>query len=167
MILEWAILFLFPAAMAFAGSMDLFTLTIPNRVILVLAAGFLCLAPFAGFSWNEIALHAATASAMLALGILAFARGWIGGGDAKLFAAVTLWLGPEHLFAFAMIGSVLGGGLTLAILFARRIPLPAGLESQAWIVRLHDSSHGVPYGIALSAAGLIIYPQTAWMQALV
>ena len=37
-------LLLFPALMAFAASSDLFTMTISNRVTLVLVAGFFALA---------------------------------------------------------------------------------------------------------------------------
>jgi prepilin peptidase CpaA len=38
--------------------------------------------------------------------------------------------------------------------------------SQEWLVRLHDSRTGVPYGIALAAAALVIYPNTAWLNLL-
>jgi len=30
-------------------------------------------------------------------------------------------------------------------------------------MRLHEKGAGVPYGIALAAAALMIYPQTGWM----
>ena len=29
-----------------------------------------------------------------------------------------------------------------------------------WIERLHDARTGIPYGIALACAGLVIYPHT-------
>jgi prepilin peptidase CpaA len=35
-----------------------------------------------------------------------------------------------------------------------------------WVERLHRPEGGVPYGIALAAAALLIYPYTAWMQAI-
>ena len=101
MVLELAILIVFPAMMAFAGSMDLFTMTIPNPVPLALVAGFLILAPLAGLGWVEIAAHVGVAAAALLAGIFCFARGWIGGGDAKLFAAAALWFGHEHLLQYA------------------------------------------------------------------
>jgi prepilin peptidase CpaA len=34
------------------------------------------------------------------------------------------------------------------------------------VQRLHATGGGVPYGIALAAAALIVYPHTPWMQAL-
>ena len=56
--------------------------------------------------------------------------------------------------------------MTLVLLFMRSLPLPATLYSQQWITRLHDSKEGVPYGIALAAAGLLVYPDTPFMAAL-
>jgi len=37
---------------------------------------------------------------------------------------------------------------------------------QAWIERLHGKDAGIPYGIALAAAALAVYPDTAWMTGL-
>ncbi len=166
MAIDLALLILFPAAMAFAGSMDLFTMTIPNRVSLGLALGFFCLAPFVGLGWEAVGTHVLTALAMLAIGIAFYARGWIGGGDAKFFAATALWLGYEHLLEYALLAAFLGGLLTAAFLAVRMVQLPVGLAHIGWIVRLHNANQGVPYGIALAAAGLLVYPNTAWVSAL-
>jgi prepilin peptidase CpaA len=57
----------------------------------------------------------------------------------------------------------LGGGLTLLIVQFRALPLPQILAGQDWLDRLHRPDSGVPYGIALAAAALIVYPQTEWM----
>lgn len=167
MIIELAVMFLFPVIMVFAGALDIFTMTIPNRISIGLLAGFVCLAPFAGFGWETIALHFATGAVMLVLGIAAFAAGWIGGGDAKLFAAASLWMGHEHIYDYLLLSSILGGVLTLGFLAMRKYPLPPRLAEQPWIVRLHDAAHGVPYGVALSAAVLILYPDTSWFEGLV
>jgi prepilin peptidase CpaA len=45
-------------------------------------------------------------------------------------------------------------------------PLPALLTGQTWAERLHRKDAGVPYGIALAAAALAVYPDTLWMKAL-
>jgi prepilin peptidase CpaA len=37
------------------------------------------------------------------------------------------------------------------------------MARHAWILRLHEKGAGVPYGIALAAAALFVYPQTGWM----
>ena len=166
MIKDLLLLTIFPAAMALAAAIDLFTFTVPNRIAIALVAGFLVLAPMVGFGWPEIGLHALIGLGALALGFAFFAFGWIGGGDAKLFAATALWLGPEQLLAFSLIASLIGGLLTLSILYMRAIPLPAVLIGQDWLARLHDNKEGVPYGIALAAAGLLVYPDTPFMAAL-
>ena len=164
---ELAIFLVFPAAMALAGSMDLFTMTIPNRISLLLIGGAsFVLRHSPAWGWMEIGTHALTGIAMLAIGIAFFAKGWIGGGDAKFFAATALWLGHEHLFEYALVAAVFGGLLTVALLLVRYFHLPLALARIGWIARLHDANHGVPYGIALAAAGLLIYPQTGWMTAL-
>jgi prepilin peptidase CpaA len=166
MIRDILLLTIFPGAMAFAAATDLFTMTVPNRLVLVLTAGFLILAPMVGLTWSDIGLHVALAGVALAVTFFLFSMGWIGGGDAKLFAATCLWLGPSAMLAYSINAALLGGGLTLLLLFMRSMPLPAALLSQGWLVRLHSPKEGVPYGIALAAAGLMVYPETPFMAAL-
>lgn len=160
------VLLLFPAAMAFAAAYDLFTMTIPNWLSVALVAGFFCLAPFVGLDLTAASMHVALGVAMLVVSFTMFAMGWIGGGDAKFFAAAALWMGPAHLLDYAVVTAVLGGMLTLALITLRTVPLPAGLGEQPWIARLHNADGGVPYGIALAGGGLLVYPQTIWMMAL-
>ncbi len=167
MIVEWALLLVFPGLMIFAGIYDLFTMTIPNKISLALIASFFCLAPFVGFSWDQFGLHLALGAAALAFTVGLFAMGWIGGGDAKIFTAASLWMGPAHILEFTVLAAVCGGVLTLAILGLRSMPLPAGLAGQAWLKRLHQAGNGVPYGVALSAAALLVYPETTWLRGLI
>ena len=157
-------LLVFPALMAFAASSDLFTMTISNRVSLALIAGFLAMAAINGMSPSDVLAHVGAGAAVLAIAFVFFARGWIGGGDAKLAAATALWLGFDHLAGYLLYASILGGVLTLAIIHFRSLTLPAVLADQEWVQRLHRFDGGVPYGIALAAAALMIYPHTAWMQ---
>jgi len=156
-------LLVFPALMAFAASSDLFTMTISNRVTLALVGGFVAMAFISGMSPSDVLAHAGAAATVLAVTFLFFARGWIGGGDAKLAAVTALWFGFDHLLEYALYGSIFGGVLTLALLQFRAWPLPQLLVGQAWAERLHEPKGGVPYGIALAAAALIVYPSTVWM----
>ncbi|HXX07832.1 MAG TPA: prepilin peptidase [Pseudolabrys sp.] len=158
-------LLLFPALMAFAASSDLLTMTISNRLSLALAGGFFLLTLMTGMSLPTIGMHLAAAALVLAVTFVCFSQGWIGGGDAKLAAATALWLGFDHLLDYAIYASLFGGALTLLILQFRRFPLPATLARQKWIARLHEAGGGVPYGIALAAAALLVYPKTGWMPA--
>ncbi len=166
MLTEAISLTLFPAMMAFAASSDLLTMTIANRVSLALVAGFVILAAMSGMSGADMATHAGAAGAVLVVAFICFARGWIGGGDAKLAAATALWLGFSHLFDYLVYASLLGGALTLMIVQFRHMPLPQLLAGRDWAERLHRQGGGVPYGIALAAAALLVYPQTEWMTAL-
>jgi prepilin peptidase CpaA len=165
MISETATLVLFPALMAFAASSDLLTMTISNKVSLALIAGFGIMAALTGMNLTDIGLHFAAAALMLVISFICFWRGWIGGGDAKLVAAIVLWLGFPHLIEYLLAASIFGGVLTLLIIGFRRFPLPPQLASQAWIDRLHRPNAGVPYGIALAIAALVVYPHTVWMKA--
>ncbi len=157
-------LLLFPAMMAFAASSDLFTMTISNRVSLILIAGFFALAFWTGMSAHDMLFHVGAAMAVLTVTVVFFAFNWIGGGDAKLAAATALWLGFDHLMAYLLYASIFGGILTLAIIRFRLMPLPKALAEQEWVKRLHRLDGGVPYGIALAAAALLIYPDTALMK---
>lgn len=165
MLLQTAQLVLFPALMAFAASSDFLTMKIPNQVSLVLVAGFCALAFFTGMSLTDFGWHFAAGLTVLAIAFTFFAFGWIGGGDAKLAAATGLWFGFAHLIDYALYASLLGGALTLLLINARKWPLPSPLARQSWALRLHDSQGGIPYGIALAAAALIVYPHTIWMSA--
>jgi prepilin peptidase CpaA len=159
-------LLLFPALMAFAASSDLFTMTISNRLSLALALGFLALAAISGMGATEIGWHLVAGLAVLAVTFTFFARGWIGGGDAKLAAVTALWLGFDQLLNYALYASLLGGVMTILLIRFRLAPLPPALANQAWIARLHRLDAGVPYGVALAAAAMLIYPDTVWMKAL-
>jgi prepilin peptidase CpaA len=166
MMLDAIRLLLFPALMAFAASSDLFTMTISNRISLALAGTFFVLAVMIGMDGREIISHAGAALAVLVVAFIFFARGWIGGGDAKLAAATALWFGFDHLLDYFLYASLFGGALTLLMLRFRLLPLPDVLAGQEWVRRLHRLDGGIPYGIALAAAALAVYPHTEWMKAL-
>lgn len=156
----------FPAAMAYAAASDLFTMTISNKLSITLVVGFYLVALALGIPAATIGMHSAAGLVVLAVSFAMFAAGWIGGGDAKLVAAIALWLGFEQLLSFLVFASILGGLLTFALLAVRRYALPAALLEQEWAVRLHAPTTGVPYGIALAAAALMTYPHGAVMKAL-
>jgi len=160
-----AILIFFPAAMALAASMDLITMTIPNRVCAAVAIGYFVLAVALGVPFGVILIHLSCAAAVLAAMFAMFALGWLGGGDAKLAAATSLWFGWGMMFDYGARVAIYGGALTLVILLGRRFVLPTWLSRHEWIARLHDRKTGVPYGIALAAAGMMLYPHTQIWQA--
>lgn len=163
-ILHYVIFAVFPIGMAYAAASDLLTMTLSNRLTLALAVGFVVLAPFTGMDLHAFAMHWAAGGAVFAVAFFCFAMGWIGGGDAKLATVTVLWLGPDVALEFVGIASIFGGVLTVVLLSFRRSVLPAFIIRQPWVQRLHDESAGVPYGVALAAAALAVYPHTVWMQ---
>jgi prepilin peptidase CpaA len=110
-------------------------------------------------------MHCAAGLVVLAAAFACFAFGWIGGGDAKVAAAAALWFGFAHLVDYLLIASLFGGALTLFILVFRQWPLPYALAGQHWLLRLHHRDTGIPYGIALAAGALVVYPDTVWIKA--
>lgn len=164
MAVEIILLTVLPALLVAAAVWDLTSFTIPNFLILALLASFAVFVMAAtlggAMTWNEAGLHLLTGLAGLAAGMALFAKGWVGGGDAKLFAAISLWLGWNIFLEYTILACILGGGLTIAIILLRRFASPILMKRESWLSRLADSQAGVPYGIALSAAALMILPHT-------
>ena len=161
------LLVVFPFLMAYAAVSDLLTMTIPNRLSAALGIAFVALALVGGLEWSEVASHVGAGAVTLTATFTLFAFRLIGGGDAKLAAATALFLGFEELPDYILVASLLGGILTLAILRVRSHPLPAFAASWPFAVKLHDVRTGVPYGIALAAAALVVCPGASlWRLAL-
>lgn len=161
--LQWAVVAAFPAAMLAAAVSDAATMRIPNWLTGSLALIFPVAAAGIAMPLENLGLSLAAGAGALVVGMILFALGWVGGGDAKLFAATSLWLGPAALAAYAIAAALIGGILTIALIMFRRLPLPAPLAGQAWLARLHDPGEGVPYGMALAAAGLWAFAGTPWL----
>ena len=53
----------------------------------------------------------------------------------------------------------------VVLIMFRGLVLPPWFYTQAWAMRLHAKRGGIPYGVALAAAGLWIYPNTLWFKA--
>jgi prepilin peptidase CpaA len=154
-----------PALLVAAAVSDLTTYKIPNVIpaaMVLLFVAFVIIVALGGpgMSWSETSLHVIAGFLGLLAGMGMFAAGWVGGGDAKLFAAVLLWLGWDALLDYAVMASILGGALTLGLLALRKIPLPLFLVKQQWFARLSDHQAGVPYGVALALAALLVLPET-------
>ncbi|TIO48393.1 MAG: pilus assembly protein CpaA [Mesorhizobium sp.] len=159
----WIALLLFAGGIIYAALNDVMTMTIGNRLVLVLAGAYLILAPAAGIGPDAILSSVAVAAAVLVSTFVLFAFGWIGGGDAKLAAVAVLWLGPDLALPYVLYASVFGAFLTLALLQYRRMPLPVFLRDLGWPGRAHATGAGVPYGVALALAALLLLPQSHWL----
>lgn len=160
--LEAAIFAIFPFCMVFAAVSDLISMTIANRVMLILVGAFAVLAPLTGMDWQVYGMHFAAFAGVLCVTFALFAVGGMGGGDAKLLAATALWLGPSlALMDYMLLSAMYGGALTLAILMFRRSPVADVTCNNLFLRNLADRTVGIPYGIALGIAGLSAFPQSA------
>lgn len=164
--IDQSLLLLFPAVMAFAAAMDMLTMTIPNRVSLLLIASFFVAAYVAGLPAQQVAMHLATGGVVLLVGFALFAARVFGGGDAKLLAASSLWIGFDQLFDYVYLIALFGGLLTLVIIFGRKFFPEGSLRAPRWVLRLQARESGVPYGIAITAAALLVYPSTEFFRGL-
>jgi prepilin peptidase CpaA len=161
--LEALIFVVFPFCMVFAAVSDTLSMTIANRVPVLLLAVFVLVAPLTGMDWTTFGWHFAACGTVLCITFGMFAFGGMGGGDAKLLAATALWMGFNiHLVEYLVSSAFLGGVLTLAILAFRGSVL-ATYTSRNIFLRNFADGDGVPYGIALGLGGLITYADSPLM----
>jgi prepilin peptidase CpaA len=160
MMAEMLVLVVLPALLAAAAGWDVASYTIPNALQAALIASFVVFVFAAGFSPGEIGSHLLAGVLGLLVGFTLFALGYVGGGDAKLFACTVLWFGFADFPKYALIATVLGGAFAVLLVIVRSVPLPDILMKKAWIARLHSRGQGIPYGVALAAGAFLVLPQT-------
>jgi prepilin peptidase CpaA len=122
MVAEILVIIALPLLLAAAAGWDLASFTIPNFLTLALPAAFAVFALAAGLTFSAIGWHLLAGLLGLFIGFTLFGLGYIGGGDAKLFAGVVLWLGFRDLMPYVLLASLFGGVLTLGIMLLRQCP---------------------------------------------
>lgn len=152
-----SVLAAFPAALAAAAMSDFLTMKISNRLSLALIAAFFVLAPLVGLPWVDLGMSLGAALIVFAVCFALFAANVMGGGDAKLLTAASLWFGfDQSLVTFLILVAYAGGGVTLLFLLLRAradlvmsigIPLPVSVVG----------TKKIPYGIAIAMGGLIAF----------
>lgn len=160
------LLLVFPAAMIAAAAWDVTSMKIPNKISLVLLLAF-GIAVIAGGVSLEIAQSNLIAGAVvLVCGFAMFSRGLLGGGDAKLLAAASLWIGFSQMMPF-LLYVALSGGVLAALMLVYRTRVPAEwVTGPSWLARLHSKEVGIPYGLAIAAGALLVFPKTPLFAAL-
>ncbi len=160
MIAEFLVFAALPALLLAAAGWDIASYTIPNFLALALLGAFALFAMASSMAPAIVGWHLLAGFIGLVAGFILFALGYVGGGDAKLFACVALWFGLRDLGEYALFAAVFGGMLTLGLLSFRKIPLSSTLGRQGWLMRLHDEKAGIPYGAALAAGAFALLPYT-------
>lgn len=162
--LEALIFVVFPFCMVYSAISDVLSMTIANRVPLLLLGVFLVVAPLTGMAWADIGMHLAAGALLLSITFAMFALGGMGGGDAKLIAATAVWMGfGMPLMQYLLTSAVFGGMLTLAILSFRSSALSHIASQNLFLRNFSKDAGGVPYGIALGIGGLVTYPSSPLM----
>jgi prepilin peptidase CpaA len=161
-VLGYALALVFPVAMSFAAANDLFTMKIPNKISIALVAAFAFTAFYIRMPAETALSHAGIGLVFLLAGFAMFSLRLLGGGDAKLMAAGALWMGPDHALIYLAYVTIFGGVLSAVILAYRKFLTVGVTGLPLWAIKLHAKGTGVPYGIAIAASALVVYPQTIW-----
>ena len=165
-LLQAALLTLFPVLVIIAALTDVTSFTIPNRISAILVLAFFPAALALARPAGEIGVDAAVCFVALLAGMGMFAAGWIGGGDAKLLAAASLWLGLPAMPVFLIVTALAGGALAVLLMNARSPWVQPYLSgAPAWLTRLATQGADVPYGVAIATGALAAFPQCALMHA--
>jgi prepilin peptidase CpaA len=138
-----------------AAGFDLWTFEIPDTLTITIIGGALLFGfGTPGFDW---ASHAAAGGAFFAFGLLAFTRGWLGGGDVKIMTGCACWATLGTLIEQQIMVAIAGGGLALALMLVRRSLAFAGITGED-APRLVRVGADLPYAVAI-AAGMAVW---AW-----
>jgi len=135
-----------------AALMDIWLLRIANFfpvAIVILFCGWVYSCGFDRALWQNVAMFGAT----LAGATFLFSRGWFGGGDAKLLAAIALWFDFTGGAAFFLYVSLGGALLALTFMLLRRLLPPSLAEKHD--IRALKARGPIPYGIAISAGAAL------------
>jgi len=99
--------------------------------------------------WPEMVWQLGLALLTLAVLTILFITRAMGGGDVKLLSALALWIKPVEFPQLLLVMSLVGGGLTLAML--------------AWhLLRRQPGRLAVPYGVAIATAALWVLALRYW-----
>ncbi|MFL6733755.1 MAG: prepilin peptidase [Sphingomicrobium sp.] len=141
------------ALLAVAAAEDVWRLRISNYISMAVLGVSLLAILLAGPTaalWQNVVVFAA----ILAVGTFLFSRGWMGGGDVKLFAAISLWFkfdGALRLLVFVL----LAGGAVAALVILVRLLRGRKLRKD------RIGSGQIPYGVAIAlGAALALYMST-------
>jgi prepilin peptidase CpaA len=152
MTLAQGLLYAFSALVVLAALQDVAQLRISNLFPVAVVALFAAWVAVRGLEpdlWQNGLVFLVT----LLVGMLLFSRGWLGGGDVKLLAAIALWFDMSGGLALIVYVAMGGGLLALLFLIARRL-IPAPRDGRVRPPALRPRGP-IPYGIAI-ATGTIL-----------
>jgi prepilin peptidase CpaA len=163
-VIAYLVLAVFPAALLVAAANDIYEFKIPNWVSIILICAFPVAGVAVGASPRVIAEGFLIGAGALALGFALYAGKIIGGGDAKLFAAVAPWIGANALDVFLFNTALAGLGLAIFMSLFRMLPILPVYAHAPWLIELHGRKKDLPYAVAIAAGGFLSFSQTVFFQ---
>ena len=154
----------YPAALLIAAVNDIYEFKIPNWISLLLVVTFLLAGMAIGAPFSLILEGVMLGFGVLVVGFLLFARNIIGGGDAKLLAATSAWIGFSGLSTFLVSTAMAGAGLAIFLMLFRKTPAFPFYAHAPWLFRLHQTQADIPYAVAICVGGLVSFEQTTFFQ---
>lgn len=159
-LVSFVIILIFAGCMLAASWSDLTTMRIPNWISLALLAGFFLVTPFVWESWAVFGTHILVGLTCFTIGIIMFAMGQLGGGDAKLFAATSIWWVWADVMPYLMWTAIAGGVLAIFLILGRKY-LPVRVLTTDWMHRMFKDEKKMPYGLALAFGAFATLPSSA------
>lgn len=153
------VLLCFAGLLCWAFVSDALTFKIPNRI----SIGLVALYPaWVMATWprvEQLWVPMVLAAGVLVVGYFAFARGYVGGGDAKMLAAISLWSGVELFFPLLLVTSLAGGVIAVAVILSeaqrrRAVGSRGGEITGPFLSEILKSN--MPYGMAIAIGGGVV-----------
>ncbi len=135
---------------------DVTSYRISNWISISVVALFAAFAVMAQLPLNDVISHLASGAAVFAVGLALFAAGKLGGGDAKLLAAVSLWVGWEALLEFMLAVSLCGAMVSLIVIALRSRLVAAIIHGKGYRPAILDPNSGAPYAVAIAGGFFFI-----------
>lgn len=153
-LVDWIAILAVIAALVAAAITDVATYLIPHRYPSAVALAF---AVYAIGKPAPVWLYGMLAAALLlAVGVLLFDRGVLGGGDVKLMTAAALWAGFDQLSLMLFVISIAGGALALAHLSPLRRLMPARPGTAPAVDLRSRLQQPIPFGVAIAIGGVAV-----------
>ncbi|MGQ0532583.1 MAG: A24 family peptidase [Caulobacteraceae bacterium] len=151
----------FAGLLIYAACSDMARLMIPNWVSIALVAMYPVAALIVGAPLMDVGMHVLFGLGVLAIGFVLFQFNIIGGGDAKLLAAVSVWTGLTAAIPFIAWTAIAGGVMAMGLLTARQL-VPAG-SYPGFVDHLLKKQNGIPYGVAIMIGALLAIPSLPYL----
>lgn len=130
----------FAGLLIWAAASDFRRYTIPNSISFAIAGlypAYVLSATNSGIAVDWLASLVVAAAAFF-VGVILFVLRLVGGGDVKLFAAVSLWAGTSYFMMFLVTTAIAGGLLSAMVVFAVRLARPMPSFSRAVLATSPD-----------------------------